>query len=1125
MSHDDATQRQVSAADPVISTWLSANAGSGKTRVLTDRVARLLLRRVSPQNILCLTYTKAAATEMQNRLFRRLGSWAMKDDKNLCEELRGLGIEDALDADDLAHARTLFARAIETPGGLKIQTIHSFCASLLRRFPVEAGVSPFFTEIDDRSAKLLREEVVEELSDGPNRAIMERLARRYTGEDFDALTKEIVGCREAFLPARKESEIWAACGLPAGYSEDDLAAALFLSTEGDLLRRVLPELEASAKPTDLRAAARLADLLPDGPSLADFDTIAGLFLYGPSAKQPFGAKTGSFPTKETRDALVGVIEDLDAFMQRVADARPLRLALRAAERSKALHDFAAIFLPEYIARKEARGWLDFDDLIIGARNLLSDPAVAGWVLYRLDGGIDHILVDEAQDTSPAQWAVIRLLAQEFTAGKGARENRERTIFVVGDLKQSIYSFQGADPAAFDEMRVHFETGLTAAGARFQQQSLDHSFRSSPAILSLVDATFRAAGHAGLGSDSHHIAYYEETPGRVDLWPIVPNADATEDREWFDPTDKPAENDCRIVLAEKIATEIGRMIESGSISASSGDFRPITPGDFLILVQRRSMLFHEIIRACKARGLDVAGADRLKIGAELAVRDLKAMLAFLATPDDDLSLACVLRSPLIGLSEAQLYDLAHSRSEIRLWPALRRRSGDFPETHEILFRLRNQADFLSPYELLERILTRFRGRENLLARLGSEAEDGIDAMLSLAMAYERTETPSLTGFLTWMETDEVEIKRQSDSAGDRIRVMTTHGAKGLESPIVILPDTADRRLSLRDQIIPAADGMPLWKTASADMPAAMAEAAAGAKRAQDEERMRLLYVALTRAETWLIVCGCGESGKDPGNWHGLVEAGMKEAGAALQASPAGDGLRLQVGEWARSEPLSAEPGAVADRALPDWITTRAQILPELSKTVSPSGLGGPKVLAGSAESLDQDAAMERGNQLHLLLEHMPLAAADLWPDLVHGLLCAGPAALPPEAADQLLTEARMVIENPELRHLFGPNALAEVPVSATLAELDGKRINGAIDRLVIDDDHVLAVDYKSNATIPETPDQVPLGLLRQMGAYAAALSQIYPDRRIDSAILWTRSATLMPLPHDLLRQALDASSTS
>ena len=887
MTADDATLRQISAANPGASTWLSANAGSGKTRVLTDRVARLLLRRVSPQHILCLTYTKAAATEMQNRLFRRLGEWAMKNDDNLRKELQQLGVEETLLPSDLAHARTLFARAIETPGGLKIQTIHSFCASLLRRFPMEAGVSPFFREIDDRSAKLLREEVVEDLASGPHLAVVEKLAMHYTGEDFDGLTSEIVRQREAFLPAIDTAALWAAFDLPKGFSSADLSTQLFLGGEAALLDQLCVALQGSDKVSDQRAAKTLSGCGPQGPVLADYARLASVFLTGPNAKQPFSAKVDSFPTKDLRTQIASIMEDLDAFMLRVEAARPLRNQLHAAQRTAALYDFAGIFLPAYAARKEQLGWLDFDDLIIGARNLLTNPVVAQWVLFRLDGGIDHILVDEAQDTSPEQWRVIELLAQEFTAGKGARDDVERTIFVVGDLKQSIYSFQGADPREFDRMRQHFEARLQSVDRQLHRQSLDYSFRSSRAVLDLVDATFRVTDGAGLGGMPLHLAFHGDLAGRVDLWPIVPNAEGPDEREWYDPTDKVAQNDSRVVLADRIAEEIGRMIESGSVPGENGAFRKITPGDFLILVQRRSRLFHEIIRACKTRGLNVAGADRLKVGAELAVRDLTALLHFLATPDDDLSLAAVLRSPLIGLSESQLYDLAHTRSESRLWQALRRRKADFPHAHETLFQLRNQADFLAPYELIERILTRFDGRLRLLARLGEEAEDGIDAMLSLAMTYEMTEAPSLTGFLSWMETDEVEIKRQSDAAGDRIRVMTTHGAKGLEAPIVILPDTADRMVRHRDDLIQQ-DGLPpMWKTRADQTPEVIAQALAQAKAAQGEERMRLLYVALTRAEKWLIVCGCGETGKDANNWHGLVQAGMNEAGASIYPSPTGE----------------------------------------------------------------------------------------------------------------------------------------------------------------------------------------------------------------------------------------------
>ncbi|MEY3309442.1 MAG: hypothetical protein RLZZ413_3480, partial [Pseudomonadota bacterium] len=483
MIRDAASERQVQAADPAASTWLSANAGSGKTRVLTDRVARLLLNGVEPQRILCLTYTKAAASEMQNRLFRRLGGWAMLDEANLRKALGELGVDGSVGQDTLAQARRLFARAIETPGGLRIQTIHSFCASLLRRFPLEAGVSPQFTEMDDRAAKLLRAEIVEEMADHLAPEAFADLAGLFTGEALDQLTDEIARSRPMLANPLDRAGALGLFGLPQGVSVQTLLGEVFLGGEGDLIGQLVALL-AKGKSTDLSAASRLRMMQPD---LSGLMLLEDVLLSGKAAKVPFAAKIDAFPTKDLRESLGPLRAPLESLMLRVEAARPRRLALMAAERTLALHRFAALFLPEYDTRKAMRGWLDFDDLIGKARALLTDPSVAQWVLFRLDGGIDHILVDEAQDTSPEQWRVIELLAQEFTAGRGARDTA-RTIFVVGDKKQSIYSFQGADLEAFDAMKLQFSTRLAEVETHLADLTLDYSFRSSPAILTVVDLT-------------------------------------------------------------------------------------------------------------------------------------------------------------------------------------------------------------------------------------------------------------------------------------------------------------------------------------------------------------------------------------------------------------------------------------------------------------------------------------------------------------------------------------------------------------------------------------------------------------------------------------------------------------
>ncbi|MGB8621941.1 MAG: double-strand break repair helicase AddA [Paracoccaceae bacterium] len=1122
MRRDAATERQVQAADPGLSTWLSANAGSGKTRVLTDRVARLLLENVPPQHILCLTYTKAAASEMQNRLFRRLGEWAMLDAGALRDKLFELGLERSPNDATLRTARRLFARAIETPGGLKIQTIHSFCASLLRRFPLEAGVSPQFVEMDDRAARRLREEIVEELADGPAPAAFDGIARFFTGEDLSKLTEEITKHRGSFPPQPDPAAVRALFDLPPDFDEADLLQSVFLGGEATLLADLLPALKAG-KSTDAKAAETLESLDLSRPDSSTLEALEGVFLTGPGAKEPFTAKIGSFPTKDTRTAIAPIQPALEDLMRRVEDARPKRLALRAADKTLALHRFAAAFLPEYEARKLRHGWLDFDDLILKTRDLLTNPGVAEWVLFRLDGGIDHILVDEAQDTSPVQWQVIDLLSREFTAGQGARQGVGRTVFVVGDKKQSIYSFQGADPDGFDRMRAHFGARLADADAALQDLLLEFSFRSSDAVLRVVDNTFHETARQGLGREVLHRAFKSDMPGRVDLWPVIEQENEPDPPEWSDPVDTLAPEHHMVRLAGRVAKEIRRMIDQGETLWGKRDGeayrRPVRAGDFLILVQRRSALFHEIIRACKSEGLPIAGADRLKIGGELAVKDLSALLSFLATPEDSLSLAAALRSPLFGWSEADIYDLAAGRAEKFMWTTLRNRKQAYAETLEVLDALRDDADFLRPYDLIERILTRHDGRRRLIARLGEEAEDGIDALLSQALAYERLEVPSLTGFLAWLESDEVEIKRQLDSAGDRIRVMTVHGAKGLEAPIVILPDTARRDIRVNDEIYLGPGAAPVWKTPTKDSPRLIADARSALVARQEEERQRLLYVAMTRAEQWLITCAAGDLGKGE-SWYDRIADGLRRAGAVDHAFAFGPGLRLETGDWTAGQ--VAEPAAATGPApaLPGWAETRAETPDRPVAPLSPSDLGGAKILPGEGAGLTEEAAKARGTRLHLLLEHLPNHPRGNWPDLADALLSEDTAE-----AESVLAEAERVLTDPALSAVFTPEALTEVDVTAALPDLGGARMHGTIDRLIVADTHVLAIDYKSNAVVPDAADQVPEGLLRQMGAYAAALAQIYPGRRVETAILWTRRARLMPLPAQLVGAAVARATTS
>jgi ATP-dependent helicase/nuclease subunit A len=1114
---DDATLAQTRAAQPTTSTWLGANAGSGKTRVLTDRVARLLLGGVRPERILCLTYTKAAAMEMQNRLFERLGAWAMKDDNALRTTLAEIGV-DALDDSKLDEARTLFARAIEAPGGLKIQTIHSFCSSVLRRFPLEARVSPAFTEIDDRVQSRLLSDLLDDMAEDPRGQEALGLIAAHLSDDTGAVTlaRAVAGKAESLTPAASWEAICDWAGIAPDVTEEEIVRNVIVGGEGDLAQSVLPHLDPEARSTaTVHRALSQVDWLR--PELDDLALLEKAFLTGDTAKVPYAPKIDKIGNKYVRAAIGENMAALNELMDRIANTRQKRTNLMTARITHALHRFAEAFLPVYAEAKQARGWLDFDDLIDKTRTLLSDRDVAQWVLFRLDGGIDHILVDEAQDTSPRQWDIVKRLAEDFAAGEGARTDVQRTIFVVGDKKQSIYSFQGADPEEFDRMRDYFEERLRAIGAPFEPHAqLIHSFRSAPPILALVDAVAEGFGAPGLGEGVEHKAFFEK-PGRVDLWPHIAPKKAPEKPNWDDPQDLVSEDHHTSVLAEALAVRIKDMIEN-PVEYAPG--KPVTAGDILILLRRRSPLFHKIIAELKTRHLPVAGVDRSQLTSPLAVKDLLALCRFLATPEDDLSLACVLRSPLIGLSEAELYDLAHNRGKDYLRQVLWDRRDEFPEAYEILRDLRKQADFLRPYDLLERALIRHNGRRRLIARLGREAEDAIDAMLAQALSYEASEVPSLTGFVGWLESGDVQVKRDLSKAEGQIRVMTVHGAKGLEAPVVILPDCGSQRGSGgRIKLLHPEGGPVVWQPSNGNENEGVVQAKAAAKEREAEELNRLLYVALTRAESWLIVAAAGELGKNdnPAScWYKIVQDAMKGMGAQPYTVPGLDdeGLRLETGTW----PEVAAPNTMQQDpiALPEWTNAHAPRPAKDQDARTPSDLGGAKALPGVGD--ETDVAMRRGSITHLLLEHLPRIPAPAWPTAAPGIAAQHAGDVSEAELAPMLEEVTRVLNAPSLAHVFAPETLAEVEITGHSATLDAPML-GIIDRLIVKPDRILAVDFKTNATVPACAEDTPEGLLRQMGAYVELLQAVYPDREIAAAILWSRSGDLMELPHDLVSDAL------
>jgi ATP-dependent helicase/nuclease subunit A len=1118
----DAFDAQRRAANPAISAWVMANAGSGKTRVLIDRVIRLLLAGTQPGAILCLTFTKAAAAEMANRLHQRLGEWSVMPEPALREALRHLlGRTPA--REELALARQLFARTLDANGKLRIQTIHAFCESLLKRFPLEAGVPPHFGIADEGTAAQLLEEARERLLAGAEAHPLLAPALAFiVGEveeiGFQAVLAELVAERrklQRLLGAHRDIEtIIAAIRKLLGVDEADTpetVRANFVAGLPDAaLRRAAAALDAGSGTDQERARCIRAFLDARDPGRVDPDWY-DVFLT--AKREPL--KTVITQRAQKADATAAAV--LLAEQTRVSEFCARLKSITVAAGTAALLRLGNALLDYYAEAKRARALLDYDDLILKTGEMLRREGSASWVLYKLDGGIDHVLVDEAQDTSPEQWDVIAALCEEFFSGRGARE-RPRTVFAVGDAKQSIFSFQGADPIAFQRMHAHFEKRARAASQVFERVPMEVSFRSCTTVLAAVDAVFNRPeardGIAEADEPVRHRAHRVGAGGLIELWsPPAPAEDAPAD-PWDAPLDYVGSASPAVQLARRIAIYVRRMIDSGEMLESRG--RAIRPGDILILVRRRDAFFTEMVRALKAANIPVAGADRMILADQIAVMDLLALARFVLLPEDDLNLATVLKGPLFGFDDDDLFALCYGRPG-RLWRALRMRAAEQPRWQRALEELNlllGRADRMPPFEFFAGILGEGRGRERLIARLGHEAADPIDEFLALTLAYERQSAPTLQGFLAWFEAGAAEVKRDLEQGRNEARVMTVHGAKGLEANVVFLPDTCgmpdgrtDPKVLWTDHALP----FPLWPIRTANDDALCGTARRASRTAREREYRRLLYVAATRARDRLYVCGWQRDRRPPGSWYDLLSPAFA-SGAMDVLLPWQDmGKRILAPQ---SVPCERDAGPVDDAPAappPAWCHAAAPPEPTPPRPLMPSRPEAePSVRSPLAG--DDGARFKRGRLIHRLLQTLPDLPAETRAAAAARYLARPIHALSAEQQAQFAREALAVLAQPDFAPLFGPGCVAEAPIVGRIGD---HVIAGQVDRLVVTADAVFILDYKTQRPVPASPAEAPRAYVAQMAAYRRALSSIYPDRAIRCCLVWTDGPSLMELPADLL----------
>ncbi len=1111
------------AADPERSAWVSANAGSGKTYTLANRVTRLLLAKAPPAKILCLTYTKAAAAEMQGRLFDQLGQWSMLPDDALRAEIEKIG--GTVDgAETLSEARRLFAQALETPGGLKIQTIHAFCERLLSRFPLEAGVPPSFRVLDDQTARELlaeaREQILNragsgdtELADAVAHLVTQTSETRLT-QILDSVTGGDRRKLEQFfdtLPRVDDALLRAAetaHGAGEGETYESIAEDFCAdcTREEKRLREVAGWLTGGGK-TDAKKADAIVRALETAVFAESFEHYRSALL-----KQD-GDLYKDYATKALAAARPDLLQYLIRLANRMLAAQERCRAAKAAALAHAALVLAGAMRETYAREKRFRGVLDYDDLISQTLHLLDSRPDAAWVLYKLDGGLDHILIDEAQDTSPEQWQIVRKLTEEIFSGEGRARETTRTIFAVGDEKQSIFSFQGAEPEEFEANRVHF---AARTGEAFANVRLETSRRSVPQVLDFVDAVFADdAAREGLSKiPIAHTAHRMNDRGRVELWPTLKAEAGPELDLWrLKPVDVQSARSPVAQLADKVAAEIAGWIKSRR--KLPGHDAPIRPGDIMILMPRREPFASEIIRRLKQRDIPVAGADRMKITQQIAVMDLIALGRFALLPEDDLNFAALLRSPLLDVGEDELRILANPRKST-LWRELQTRWEETPSfafARDFLTDALRRADFQPPYEYYSQTLVQHGMRLRLLARLGPEAADAIDEFLSLALSYEQLNTPSLEGFLHWIERGEAEVKRDMERGRDEVRVMTVHGAKGLEADIVILPDTTTlpETAGRRGEFLYTDDGV-VFPVKNDEAPQAVLDAKKEAEKAALREHRRLLYVALTRAKDRLIVCGFeNKNGLKDGSWYDLAARAAWKKGNPIER---GDETLMVIGD-ADTENFEGDARKPEDRVtVADWVRKKPALDIVRPRLIRPSDAGGQEEPAAISPRGKGAARFRRGNLIHALLARLP----DIDEEQRHAKALAFLAArnVEPHDAEKIADETLAVIAKPEFAAAFSRASLAEVAIVADLPELgEGARLNGRIDRLAITEDEVLAIDFKTNRPPPQTPEAVSTLYLTQMALYRAALAKVFPRHRIACALVWTEGPSLMTLPDALL----------
>lgn len=1150
--------QQEAATNPQNTAWVSANAGSGKTYVLSLRVIRLMLLSTNPSQLLCLTFTKAAAAEMSNRVFKILGEWAIMPEDKLHSAITDV-IGSPPKPNQLRRARQLFAMSLDTPGGLKIQTIHAFCDALLHQFPLEANVPAHFDQIDTPEQNAL-------INEAKRNVILTSLGQNNLGQSSDA-NKNAARLNEAFAKIRSHSSeasiekaittlihdrdnflIWTRNGVEQAM---DYAWDHFNMSHSDLVEDLctdaISQSSISKESWIAGAAHASASMAKTIENMLSSKTTPQQFMYLKKLLlKADGTPPKNLSNKKFRDA-AGLTEETIAQEQELLIEKVDRVkSLEVLQASEALFTIAHAILIEYANLKQRRNMLDFSDLIRKAADLLTRNDITAWIQYKLDRGIDHVLVDEAQDTSPLQWEIINALTSDFYVGEGARDTK-RTMFVVGDEKQSIYSFQGADPNEFEKQKRNLQNRTKQIDAETKDVRLNLSFRSTEEVLNAVDTVFSLPENLkGLVQNDTlqaHTAYRSSDTGEVIIWDLIEKPEKQKKQSWLDSYDAPQEDDAELVLAKRIANEIKTWLDENK--KLPGRDSPIKAGDILILVKKRDKFATAITRELKRLNLPSAGADRLNLTSHIVVEDMMALGKFAVMQLDDLALASILKSPLFNFNEEELFELTHYRKDKNLFDFMaiyKNNDADFEDkvstAYTLLKDLLKSALVKPVFEFYAELFARHNLRKKYLKRLGNEAEEVIDGFLQAAINHDSNKANGLTEFIEWLSNANPEIKREIDLETNEIRVITAHSSKGLEAPIVFLVDPGSAAFNTASHTPVIAklkdaknNDFFVWQSKTNYRIKAADAFREKVQQDADEEYRRLLYVGMTRAADKLIICGYGKKDAKHSHWHSMVMQGLSEGDSGksngyLEEEILPDNFRVH--HWKIDNPLrknvALKPVKEVDQLKatpPDWLfkMSVAESLPP--KPLTPSGV--LQLLEISDEvvisrDMGTASALQKGNAVHRLLQVLPSVEVEKRDDLIDAFFAGQDldASLQKEIRDN----TKKILASPELSDLFKSNSRAEVSLSGQVKlGTSTHMITGQIDRLVVNETQVIIADYKTNKLVPSDIKSVSSTYIAQLTLYRELIGNIYPNKEVICLLVWTQNANVMHIENNVLDKQL------